>query len=245
MTSVYIRLAGPLQSWAGAKVSGNISHTQDYPTRGSLEGLVAACLGCPRGKYPLWFQDLQFAVRVDSPGRICDDYQTIGVRDEDMQVATRLLTLLTGKRATNRGLAFIPDAQGKTTIVRRTLLADAEFIVQIQCEGHLEQLDQAISDPTFVSYLGRKAFAPGFPFYLGIGEDSAIDTLPVFDKGRLESSYYQEKPEPTAESEIKSRTLYRLSSIHTTQETIHPPLEYCRKKWLETISEQLRRRATV
>lgn len=63
--------------------------------------------------------------------------------------------------------------------MNRTYLADGEFVVRITADGHLDELEDALSSPGFVTYLGRKAFAPEFPFYLGRGSSEAMNNLPV------------------------------------------------------------------
>ncbi|WP_436800660.1 transposase-like zinc-binding domain-containing protein [Trueperella pyogenes] len=44
-----------------------------------------------------------------------------------------------------------------------------------------------IHDPVFSPYLGRKAFAPAFPFVLGMGDASAIYEIPSLRKPKRHS----------------------------------------------------------
>lgn len=62
-SSTYIRLAGPLQSWAGLAVSGNFVRTEPRPTLSALRGLLAASLGAKRGQWPTWIDDVHFTLR--------------------------------------------------------------------------------------------------------------------------------------------------------------------------------------
>ncbi|MET1087198.1 MAG: type I-E CRISPR-associated protein Cas5/CasD [Arthrobacter sp.] len=177
MTSLYLRLAGPYQSWAGPRATGNHVHTQPIPTRTGIIGLCAAALGARIGEWPEWLQELDIEVRVDRPGVVEKDFQTINPRPEVQQFVNRIW-IAAGNRSRFPG-SFTPDAQKGTSIVRRTYLAGAVFLVRL---GHPEKLDElaaAFASPGFSPYLGRKAFAPSFPFLLGTGGDSLLDEGPA------------------------------------------------------------------
>lgn len=183
MTSLYLRLAGPYQSWAGPRATGNHVNTQPIPTRTGIVGLCAAALGARIGEWPEWLQDLDIEVRVDHAGVIEKEFQTINRRPEAQAFVNRIWTA-----AGNKGKApvsFTPDAQKGTSIVRRTYLAGAVFTVRL---GHPEKLDQlasAFAAPGFSPYLGRKAFAPSFPFLLGTGDDRLLDEAPAMSERPL------------------------------------------------------------
>jgi hypothetical protein len=57
-------------------------------------------------------------------------------------------------------------------------LAGAEFLVRLSHPENTSALSEAFANPGFSPYLGRKAFAPSFPFLLGIGEDALLDAAP-------------------------------------------------------------------
>lgn len=177
MSSTYLRLAAPLQSWATARVTGNIVRTEQEPTTDGLRGLVAASLGAQRGKWPAWINDLKFTVRMDRRGELIDEFQTINPREEDLRFQRRLFALTTGRRW-SKSTHFTPDGQHLTSVVRRTYLADAEFLVEVRSSDHGDEVALALRYPRFTPYLGRKAFAPTFPYYLGIGEPGLLDQLP-------------------------------------------------------------------
>ncbi len=235
MSSVYLRFAGPLQSWAGPKITGNFSQTELIPTRSALEGFLAACLGIPRGEqtgefYPQWFQDVIFSVRSDNTGRICSEYQTIGNRDEDEEYRQRLFRFLSGgKNPSMKDISFTPDQQNSTSQVRRTFLSGAEFIVQIQCENHLTEIDKAVTQPVFVPYLGKKAFSPTFPFYLGVGGDEQLRSLP---------RYKAKKPDGQSETVA----IWQLDSLGRSElSKATPEIVDSRKEWLLRIQNELQR----
>jgi CRISPR-associated protein Cas5/CasD subtype I-E len=176
MTSLYLRFAAPFQSWAGPRVTGNHVNTQAVPTRSGIIGLCAAALGTRQGEWPNWLHELQIETRVDKPGIVMKEFQTINPRPEAQRFVERIWIA-----AGNKGAAppsFTPDAQKGTSIVRRTYLAGAEFLVRLSHPENTSALSEAFANPGFSPYLGRKAFAPSFPFLLGIGEDALLDAAP-------------------------------------------------------------------
>ena len=181
MNTVFLRFAAPLQSWATSRVTGNIVRTERVPSRSGVVGLLAASLGAPRDAWPAWLADLMIEVRSEWTGEFIDDFQTINPRDEDLEYQQRTYTLMTGKRWI-KSAHFTPDGEGGTAIVRRTYLANAEFLVAITAERHFDELVAAIRAPKFSTYPGRKAFAPVFPFYLGVGDASLLESLPTAER---------------------------------------------------------------
>lgn len=235
VNSVYLRLAAPLQSWAGARVSGNIVHTEMRPTISGIRGLIAACAGIPRGRYPDWITDLQVEIRVDKAGAVVDEYQTINPRNEDLEYQERLYLLMTGKRY-GKSSSFTPDAGSGTSIVQRTYLADAEFLVALTGDA-VQQANDAIRQPVFTPYLGRKAFAPSFPFYLGTGPQGLLVHLPTIgdntqaNGGRLLAHYVEASDQSQARLQLWSNLKHQIVTV--------PLLD--RARWLTEIGTQLRR----
>lgn len=227
--SIYIRLAGPLQSWAGPAVTGNIVHTEDTPSPRSLRGLLAGALGYKRGELPAWLENVQFTVRQDRSGGRVDDFHTINERTGEEEFRRRL-SLVLGRRVSKNSHIFTPDGQGGTSIVKRTYLADTEFLVRITAEGRTEQIDQALRSPRFSTYLGRKAFPAVFPFYLGVGNSELITKLPVVSSGKKQEivllhEFVQDQPLPVSRLEV--------------------PALSDRQAWLDAVGTALKRRKTV
>lgn len=213
---IYLRLAGVLQSWAGQALAGNIVHTERFPTHSGLKGLIAGALGAPRGQWPAWLEDVEFTVRQDRRPRVVDDFHTINPRTESEEFRSRLL-LAHGDRATGKNLVFTPDAQGTTAVVNRTYLADGEFLVRVVCDNHLDELETALGSPGFSTYLGRKAFPPAFPFYLGRGSIDCFEQIPTVNWQEKQHGYFRrsraeentntsETPELSFESAVPQRT---------------------------------------
>jgi CRISPR system Cascade subunit CasD len=231
--SVYIRLAGPIQSWAGPAVTGNIVRTERLPTTTALRGLVAGALGARRGEWPAWLDEVDFTVREDRGGRLMDDYQTINPRRQEEEFRRRILLAQGRKARGDKALVFTPDAQSGTSIVNRTYIADAEFLVRITCPGHTEEIDQALASPAFSTYLGRKAFPAAFPFYLGVGNSELLHTIPLCSAGA------ERKHAPVL---LHARSPFASSKEPVRQEV---PVVESRGDWLEEVGRTLRRRRTL
>ncbi|MDO4665070.1 MAG: type I-E CRISPR-associated protein Cas5/CasD [Actinomycetaceae bacterium] len=178
MTSTYIRLAAPLQSWATARVSGNIVHTESIPSRSALCGLIASSCGFNRNAWAEWIHEVDLTLRLDNAGTLVDDFHTIGPRNEDIEFQQRFWTLTTGKKWSKNGI-LTPDARAGTSIVNRTYLAHATFLAEISHPVQGERIYKALRNPVFTNYLGKKAFAPTFPFVLGKGPAGLLQTLPT------------------------------------------------------------------
>lgn len=168
-------------------MTGNVVNSELRPTRSGLLGLLAGALGAPREQWPEWLEGADFTVRVDRPGRLINEFQTInpratksGLRNDEREFRTRQLWIRK-QSDSDKNLAFTPDQQNSNAIIRRTYLAGAEFLVRVTCPNHQEEVDAALRSPAFVTYLGKKAFAPSFPFYLGRGEADTFNQIPVFD----------------------------------------------------------------
>jgi CRISPR system Cascade subunit CasD len=149
MATLLLRLAGPLQSWGTASrfVRRN---TDRSPSKSGVVGLLAAALGRQRTEPLDDLQALRVGVRVEQPGRIERDFQTARPRD---------------------GGAPMP-------LSYRFYLADAVFLVAL--EGNQElitSLHDAVRNPAFPLYLGRRSCPPAGPIALGLRAGSAFEVL--------------------------------------------------------------------
>lgn len=222
--SVFLRLAGPLQSWAKPAVTGNYVNTSQIPTVTALQGLIAGGLGFTRGNWPKWINHIDFVIRQERQPNIVDDFQTIGSREDERRFRHRL-ALVQGMNSRSANPPTHKPGVAATTIAQRTYLADSEFIVQLTLEGRTEEIDNAISSPVFVNYLGRKAFTPSFPYYLGVGDSDGLARIPTV----------QESLSPTS---VKRANVFQYflsmgADVSPTQVTV-PAVEN-RAKWLESV----------
>lgn len=145
MATLLLRLQGPLQSW-GTRSRFDHRDTWPYPTKSGVLGLLAAALGRDRGQEVADLAALRFGVRVDRKGVLKVDYQTA------------------------RGVLAANLKASRDVQSWRYFLSDAAFLVGLEGdEGLLQVLRQALSNPRFPLYLGRKGYVPSPPPYLPDG----------------------------------------------------------------------------
>lgn len=143
MTTLLLRLVGPMQAW-GTTSRFDERDSQLEPSKSGVIGLICAALGRDRAEPVDDLAALKMAVRADREGVLMRDYQT----------ATGVL-LASGKPDMNR-----------TVVSPRFYLADAAFLVGLQGEhALLETIQQALKRPKWPLALGRKAMPPAMPVW--------------------------------------------------------------------------------
>lgn len=143
-----LRLEGALQSWGNHGSRFVVRETHPAPTKSGVAGLLCAALGVGRRKAAdEWLpriRELQMAVRVDRPGELWWDYHTVGAGQKT-------------RRADGK-------TKDTTLLSRRQYLADASFLVCLRGDSDtLVQLEQALREPHWPLFLGRKACPPSLP----------------------------------------------------------------------------------
>jgi CRISPR system Cascade subunit CasD len=158
MAILYIRLAGPMQSW-GTQSRFTHRDTGLEPSKSGVIGLLCAALGKSRdesGSSDLprlsELAGLKMGVRVDRQGTMERDYHTAGgIHRKDNRY----------------GVPTADGKSGRTVTSERFYLADAVFLVALQGdEDLLHRVNEALKSPVWQLYLGRKAFLPDPPVYL-------------------------------------------------------------------------------
>lgn len=152
MATLLLRCVGPMQSW-GSRSRFQERDTEREPTKSGVIGLLCAAIGLDRAEPLDHLRALRMGVRVDHPGRLERDFHT----------AQEVL------KATGKGL----DNQ----ISNRYYLADAAFLVGLAGDkALLRTLHQALQNPRWPLFLGRKSFPPGCPVYLpdGLREEGSL-----------------------------------------------------------------------
>lgn len=168
MSTLLIRLAGPLQSW-GTSSRFEERDTGLEPSKSGVIGLLAAALGRDRSEAIDDLARLRMGVRVDREGILKRDYHTA---QEIVQADGRLNA--------NRNL--------RNSVTVRYFLADACFLVGFEGERPLlTQLQDAVRVPHWPLALGRKSFVPSPGVFLpdGIRSDSlevALREYPLLTK---------------------------------------------------------------
>lgn len=144
MNALLIRLAGPLQSW-GINSNFDTRATERYPSKSGVIGLLAAALGIRRDGDLSALRALRFGVRVDKEGTLLRDFHTA-------------------------------HSAKSSYVTYRYYLADAVFLAGVESadETFLLRLDDALKNPAFPLFLGRRSCPPTLPLSLGIREGVGV-----------------------------------------------------------------------
>ncbi|MEU3657691.1 type I-E CRISPR-associated protein Cas5/CasD [Streptomyces sp. NPDC032161] len=163
MSGLLIRLAGPMQSWGERSTFSSQRDTAPFPTRSALIGMFAAAEGIGRGDAGLEkYRELRIAVRVDRPGVPLIDYHTVGGGFPKNRTA-----------ATSGG-----GNKGAAVVTNRHYLADAVFVVAVSASDKtVKHLANALKQPYWAPYLGRRSCPPDEPFVLRRNVDDPEEEL--------------------------------------------------------------------
>lgn len=153
MATLIMALDGPLQSW-GVDARFVRRTTHNVPTKSGILGMLAAAQGRTREDPIVDLLDLRFGVRVDQVGSILRDFQT--------EIDWRKLSA--------------------KPLTHRYYLQDYKFLAVVEGpENVIEGLNEALRNPSFPLYLGRRSCPPGRRIALGVTEDSLEQTLKHHD----------------------------------------------------------------
>jgi len=157
MPTLLLRLQGPMQSW-GTSSRFDYRDAGSEPSKSGVIGLLAAALGRDRSEPLEDLAALRMGVRVDREGVLRYDYQTA------MDVL----------RADGKSLQ-------ETVQSWRYYLADAAFLVGLESPdpSFLRRLHEALRNPRWTLYLGRKGYLPSPPVWLpdGLKDDPLEEAL--------------------------------------------------------------------
>jgi CRISPR system Cascade subunit CasD len=153
--TLLLRCEAPLQSW-GTRSRFTDRDTEREPTKSGILGLLCAALGRPREAPLDDLSALRLGARADREGVLLRDFHTaLEVRKAD------------------------PKAGTDTLISQRYYLSDAVFLVGLEGEDAvlLGVLDEALAQPVWPLYLGRKACVPSQPVRLpdGLRRETALE----------------------------------------------------------------------
>ena len=169
MSTLLLRLGGPLQAW-GTDSHFNTRQTGTEPSKSGVIGLLAAALGLRRDGDLSRLRALRFGVRTDQPGTLLRDFQTV----------------------------HIPKRRAPE-ISCRYYLSDAVFLAGLQSgDGvFLRELAEALRAPVWAPYLGRRSCPPTQPLLLGIREadlDEALSSEPWQASERYRAEWRRKHP---------------------------------------------------
>jgi CRISPR system Cascade subunit CasD len=161
-----------MQSW-GTASRHVIRHTDLEPSKSGVIGLLCAALGRDRASPVDDLAAMRMGVRVDREGTVKCDYQTaMGVRRANEGREER------GRRAAARGRSAsarrrrdLHDPRDATEQTWRFYLADAAFLVGLESPDRalLERLHEALRNPRWALFLGRKSYLPSPPVWIPNG----------------------------------------------------------------------------
>lgn len=176
MHALFLRLAGPMQSW-GVQSRFSIRDTAREPTKSGVLGIVCAALGRERDSSLDDLRALRLAIRVDREGHPRRDFHT----------AQNVLIASNTARQIDRGVAKLKETEPS----HRHYLADAWFTAALigKDRALLEAIDDALGSPKWPLFFGRKAFVPALPIRidnsngkpLGVQQFNALDLLLEFE----------------------------------------------------------------
>lgn len=147
MSTLLLRLAGPLQSW-GTDSKFEVRRTENEPSKSGVIGLVAAALGIRRNEEISELNSLRMGVRVDQEGKLMRDFHTAH-SEKNSYITTRY---------------YLADA---------VFLVGLES----QDEELLKKIEFALKHPAFPLFLGRKSCPPEAGLVIGIRSLSLENAL--------------------------------------------------------------------
>lgn len=158
MELLVFQLQGELAAW-GEPAVGENRGTQGHPSQSALVGLLCAALGLQRDDPGIhrMAQGYAFAVGIQRTGRLLRDFHTA-------QVPPR--TALKGlPHRSRRDELAVPELG--TILSRRDYRQQVAYVIAVKAlDGAphpLAALAQALQQPRFVLYLGRKSCPPSAP----------------------------------------------------------------------------------
>jgi CRISPR system Cascade subunit CasD len=184
-----LRLEGPLQSW-GFDSQYNRRNTGLMPTKSAIAGLCCAAQGLPRGsgteqEFLAAFGAMRMTAIViprngtkkELPVRRLQDYHTV--------------------QNTRRASGYINN---DCVLTYRQYLTDAAFGVLLEGEAPLlQQLADAVSNPVWGIWLGRKTCIPSAPVFAGLKENRDAALRLLIGEKPLEAFTRQEEVENFAD----------------------------------------------
>ncbi|MCB5082607.1 type I-E CRISPR-associated protein Cas5/CasD [Streptococcus mutans] len=155
MKTILLKFSGPLQSW-GTSSHFETRHTDFYPSKSAVVGLIAACLGYRRDDDAniQKLNELDFAIRVDQQGNLLRDYHTVKKYKKNGEIE-------------------------RTYVTNRYYLEDAVFIVAVSHkeDEFVDTIVGGLKNPYFQPFLGRRSCPLPADFILRVTTEGVIDSL--------------------------------------------------------------------
>ncbi len=175
-----LRLEGPLQSW-GFDSQYNRRNTGLMPTKSAIAGMCCAALGHTRGcekeqAFLASFGKVQMTAiaiprngtKKDLPVRRLQDYHTVGGGYDPNSATERGSITVSAEDGKPRA----KNGQSLAVLTHRQYLTDASFGVLLEGETSLlKQVADALENPVWGVWLGRKTCVPTAPVLAGLKDD--------------------------------------------------------------------------
>ncbi len=160
MSTVLLRLEGPLQAWSAQGKLG-VRDTEREPTKSGVLGMVGAALGMARDDDATLarLSTFRMAVRIDRSGSVLHDYHTAG-----------------GGRF--RGEKYVVFGAGDCVPTHRYYLQDASFVVALEgLPSLVAEVAAGLRSPRYPLFLGRRSCPPTVPPLIGSHEGTAMEAV--------------------------------------------------------------------
>lgn len=157
MKTILLKFSGPLQSW-GSGSHFEIRHTDLYPSKSAVIGLIAASCGFRRDENQevQRLNRLHYAVRIDQGGHVMRDYQTA------------------------HRYQYKPDKElERTYVTQRHYLEDSVFVAAVGSEDDawIDEIGEALKRPYFQQFMGRRSCPVPADCLLGIQPVDVLTAL--------------------------------------------------------------------
>jgi len=171
------QLYGAMASWGDIAV-GEHRPSFDHPSKSAVMGILAAALGIKRDeeeKHRKLAQSYDFAICINYAGTAVRDYHTAQVPPSGTGRNKMLFATRHDELSDNRHKLF-------TILSTRDYYCDAHYTVCLwsrveEAPYSLDELVQALKEPVFTLYLGRKSCPPSLPLDAKVVDKASLKQL--------------------------------------------------------------------
>ncbi|KMQ49496.1 CRISPR-associated protein Cas5/CasD [Chitinispirillum alkaliphilum] len=236
----------PLVSW-GEIAIGKDRHSSRQPSKSAIIGLLAAAMGIRRDDVNAMdaiVNSVGFAVKMFSGGTVLKDFHTAQVPKTERKVFYH----------TRRDETNAPQEKIKTVLSSREYRCDSLSVIAVWLNGSTysaEQLKQALQEPVFAPYFGRKSCPPAVPLNPEVLDaDSIRDAfsrykvvlpLPIADNASERAREYFDGYQLRALQERNTTYFWEKcdhSGFEETHKTPRYDLPLSRKRWQFTCRDE-------
>ncbi len=180
----------PLVSWGEIAIGGERMSSRQ-PSKSAVIGLLAAALGIRRDQdeqINALTGSLGFAVKMITGGTVCKDFHTVQTPKSERKVVYH----------TRRDEMTASKEKIGTILSRREYRCDALSVIAVWLKNDsysLETFENAIKNPMFQLYFGRKSCPPAIPLNPHVFEAETIRDAFQLYKMKIPVPVADEKPD--------------------------------------------------